>query len=137
MTDLVLTVDTVIDTYLKLRNKKEAIESETKEKVKGIKDNMAKLEGWIKEQADKQGVKSFKTDHGTAFLTTTDFAQVADWDAVLDYIKSNDAFDMLEKRVSKTAVRGYIEKNKTVPSGVNYGTRIDVNVRKPVAKADD
>ena len=107
MTDLVLTVDTVIDTYLKLRNKKESIESETKEKVKGIKENMAKLEGWIKEQADKQGVKSFKTDHGTAFLTTTDFAQVADWDAVLSFIKDNDAFDMLEKRVSKTAVRGY------------------------------
>jgi len=137
MTDLVLTVDTVIDTYLKLRNKKESIESETKEKVKGIKENMAKLEGWIKEQADKQGVKSFKTDHGTAFLTTTDFAQVADWDAVLSFIKDNDAFDMLEKRVSKTAVRGYIDKNKTVPSGVNYGTRIDVNVRKPVAKADE
>ena len=137
MTDLVLTVDTVIDTYLKLRNKKESIEAETKEKVKGIKDNMAKLEGWIKEQADKQGVKSFKTDHGTAFLTTTDFAQVADWDAVLGYIKENDAYDMLEKRVSKTAVRGYIEKNKSVPSGVNYGTRIDVNVRKPVAKVED
>jgi len=137
MTDLVLTVDTVIDTYLKLRNKKDSIESETKEKVKGIKENMAKLEGWIKEQADKQGVKSFKTDHGTAFLTTTDFAQVADWDAVLSFIKDNDAFDMLEKRVSKTAVRGYIDKNKTVPSGVNYGTRIDVNVRKPVAKADE
>lgn len=137
MTDLVLTVDTVIDTYLKLRNKKEAIEAETKDKVAGIKENMAKLEGWIKEQADKQGVKSFKTDHGTAFLTTTDFAQVADWDAVLSFIKDNDAFDMLEKRVSKTAVRGYIEKNKTVPSGVNYGTRIDVNVRKPVAKADE
>ena len=50
---------------------------------------------------------------------------------------NNDAFDMLEKRVSKTAVRGYIEKNKTVPSGVNYGTRIDVNVRKPVTKVDD
>jgi hypothetical protein len=137
MTDLVLTVDTVIDTYLKLRNKKDSIESETKEKVKSIKENMAKLEGWIKEQADNQGVKSFKTDHGTAFLTTTDFAQVADWDAVLSFIKDNDAFDMLEKRVSKTAVRGYIDKNKTVPSGVNYGTRIDVNVRKPVAKADE
>jgi len=135
--DMNLTVDEVINTYLKLRKKKEAIEAETKDKVKGIKDNMAKLEGWIKEQADTQGVKSFKTDHGTDFLTTTDFAQVADWDSVLEYIKNNDAFDMLEKRVSKTAVRGYIEKNKTVPSGVNYGTRIDVNVRKPVAKVDD
>lgn len=137
MADLVLTVDTVINTYLKLRSKKETIEAETRQKVKGIKDNMAKLEAWLKEKADDQGVKSFKTDHGTAFLTTTDFAQVADWDAVLDYIKTNDAFDMLEKRVSKTAVRGYIEKNKSVPSGVNYGTRIDVNVRKPVAKVVD
>jgi hypothetical protein len=137
MADLILTVDTVIDTYLKLRGKKEAIEAETKQKVKGIKDNMAKLEAWLKEKADDQGVKSFKTDHGTAFLTTTDFAQVADWDAVLGYIKENDAYDMLEKRVSKTAVRGYIEKNKSVPSGVNYGTRIDVNVRKPVAKVED
>ena len=40
-----LTVDEVINTYLKLRKKKEAIEAETKDKVKGIKDNMAKLEG--------------------------------------------------------------------------------------------
>ena len=90
--DMNLTVDEVINTYLKLRKKKEAIEAETKDKVKGIKDNMAKLEGWIKEQADTQGVKSFKTDHGTAFLTTTDFAQVADWDSVLEYIMNNDAF---------------------------------------------
>jgi len=44
---------------------------------------------------------------------------------------------MLEKRVSKNAVRGYIEATKSVPSGVNYGTRIDVNVRKPVTKVED
>ena len=98
---------------------------------------MAKLEAYIKEQADEQGVDSFKTGNGTAFLTTTDFAQVADWDAVLEFIKDNDAFDLLEKRVSKTAVRGYIEADKSVPSGINYGTRIDVNVRKPVNKVED
>mgnify|MGYP000055168363 FL=1 len=132
-----LNVDDVIKAYLKFRSQKEAIEAETKDKVKGIKDKMTKLEGWIKEKADELGVSSFKTDHGTAFLTTTDYANVADWDAVLTYIKENQAFDMLEKRVSKTAVRGYIEQNKAVPSGVNYGTRIDVNFRKPVNKVED
>ena len=132
-----MTVDQVIEAYLKYRNKKEALEAEIKDQVKELKDKMAKLEAWIKTKADAEGVTSFKTAHGTAFVTTNDYVNVADWDAVLHFIKENDAFDMLEKRVSKNAVRGYIEQNKTVPSGVNYGTRIDVNVRKPVTKVED
>ena len=132
-----LTVNKVIEAYLKLRSQKEVIESEAQEKVKGIKEQMAKLEAWIKNRADEEGVDSFKTARGTAFLSTTDFAQVADWDAVLEFIKDNEAFDLLEKRVSKTAVRGYIEEDKVVPSGINYGTRINVNVIKPANKAED
>ena len=132
-----LTTDKVIATYIKLRGQKEAIESEAKEKVAGIKANLLKLEAWLKNKMDAEGETSKKTPFGTAFITTTDFAQVGDWDAVLNFIKNNEAWDMLEKRVSKTAVRGYIDHNKTVPDGVNYGTRIDVNVRKPVNKADD
>lgn len=126
-----ITVDQAIATYMKLRLQKEAIEGEVKEKVSAIKSKMDKLEAWIKEQADAQGVTSFKTLHGTAFLTTTDFANVADWDAVLEHIKTNEAFDMLEKRVSKLAVRSYIEQYKQVPPGINYGTKLEVNIRKP------
>ena len=130
-------ISKVIDTYLKLRGDKETIEAEAKEKVSKIKEQMSKIEAYIKEQADKQGVDSFKTGSGTAFLTTTDFAQVADWDATLEFIKDNEAYDLLEKRVSKRAVRGYIEEQKEVPAGINYGTRIDVNVRRPVNKAEN
>jgi len=131
-----INVDSVIAAYMKLRSEKDSIEAATKERVSGIKAKMEKLEAWIKEQADLQGVTSFKTKHGTAFLTTTDYANVADWDAVLDFIRENEAFDMLEKRISKVAVRGYIDQNKTVPPGVNYGTRLDVNIRKPAVNAD-
>jgi len=129
-------VDDVIATYMKLRSQKESLEAETKERVAEVKAKMEKLEAWIKEQADLQGVTSFKTKHGTAFLTTTDFATVADWDAMLTFVRENDAYDMLEKRVSKTAVRGYIEQTKTVPPGVNYGTRLDVNIRKPTTTVE-
>lgn len=131
------TVDDVIAAYMKLRTQKELIEAEIKDKVKGIEEKMDKLEAWIKEQADAQGVTSFKTKHGTAFLTTTDYANVADWDAVLKFIREEEAFDMLERRVSKTAVRGYIEATKAVPPGVNYGTKLGVNIRKPTVKAED
>ena len=134
---MTVNVDDVVATYMKLRSQKEAIEAEVKDRVSTIKAKMEKLEAWIKEQADVQGVTSFKTKHGTAFLTTTDYANVGDWDAVLGFIRENEAFDMLEKRISKIAVRGYIEANKAVPPGVNYGTKLEVNIRKPVARVED
>jgi len=132
-----VTIEKVIDAYLKLRVEKETKDAKHREEVKLLKDKMTKLEGWIKTQADEQGVTSFRTEHGTAFLTTSDYANVADWDSVLRYIQKHEAFDLLEKRVSKMAVRGYIDLNKSVPPGVNYGTAISVSVRKPTVKAEE
>jgi hypothetical protein len=134
---MTVNVDEVIATYMKLRSQKDSIEAEVKDRVSTIKAKLEKLEAWIKEKADAEGVTSFKTKHGTAFLTTTDYANVADWDAVLGFIRENEAFDMLEKRISKIAVRGYIEQTKAVPPGVNYGTKLEVNVRKPAARVED
>jgi len=127
----------VIRTYMKLREQKSTIEAEVKERVSELKAKMEKLEAYLKTQMDAQGLTSFKSDFGTAFLTTTDYANVADWDAVLGFIRDNEAFDMLEKRVSKVAVRGYIEQTKAVPPGITYGTKLEVNIRKPGAKADE
>jgi len=130
-------VDQVIAAYIKMREKKSRMEAEVKAEVAKINEKLMRLEGWLRGKADEQGVTSFKTNHGTAFMTTVDFASVADWDAVLKFIKDNDAYDMLERRVSKTAVRGYIEANKSIPAGINYGTKLEVNVRKPTAKVED
>lgn len=130
------TVGEVIKTYMALREKKSELEAEVKERVAEVKEKMTKLESYLKVKMDETGLTSFKSDHGTAFLTTTDYANVADWDEVVQFIKDNDAYDLFEKRVSKMAVRGYIEQNKTVPPGVNYGTKLGVNIRKPTAKGD-
>lgn len=132
-----LTVDQVIAAYMKLRDKKAQIEAETKDKVKDIKTRMEKLEAYIKEKADEDGVTSFKTKHGTAFLSTVDFASIENWDATLDFVINNEAYDILEKRVSKAAVRGYIKEQNEVPPGINYGTRLTVNVRRPTATGDE
>lgn len=130
-------VGDVIRTYMKLREQKAVIEADAKDRVSALKAKMEKLEAYLKTQMDAQGLTSFKSDYGTAFLTTTDYANVADWDAVLKFVRETDAYDMLEKRVSKIAVRGYIEQTKAVPPGVTYGTKLEVNIRKPGAKSED
>jgi hypothetical protein len=132
-----VSIGDVIRTYMKLRDQKAAIEAQLKDQVAAIKVKMEKLEAYLKTQMDAQGLTSFKSEYGTAFLTTTDYANVADWDAVLNFIRENEAYDLLEKRVSKIAVRGYIERMKAVPPGINYGTKLEVNVRKPGAKVED
>ena len=129
-----LTVEQVIKTYIVLRRQKEEIEASVKDQLAGIRTKMDKLEAWIHAKSDETGVKSFKTNAGTAFLTTSDYASVGDWDAVLKFIKENDAYDMLNKAVNKTAVREYLELNKAVPNGVNFGTKISVSVRSPAKK---
>ena len=126
-----LTVEQVVGTYMKLRRKKEALENQVKEDLADIKAKMTKLESWLMQKADEDGVTSFKTAAGTAFVTTTDFANVADWDAVLNFIREQEAFDMLEKRVSKTAVRAYMDETGEVPPGITYGSKLGINVRKP------
>jgi hypothetical protein len=132
-----VTVDEVVAAYIKLRLKKEQMEAEVKAETKKIVEKMDKFEAWLKEQADAQGVTSFKTKHGTAFLKTTDYANVENWDAALKFILDTQAFDLLNKAVSKVAVRGYIDANKAVPPGVNYGTKIEVEVRKPATRVED
>jgi len=131
---MTVTVDAVIKKYMKLRSQKEAVEAETKQRVDDIKTAMAKLEAWLKTKLDADGLTSFKSQYGTAFLTTTDFASVENWDATLDFIREQEAYDMLEKRVNKTAVRGYIEATNEVPPGVKYGTKLGINIRKPTAR---
>ena len=130
-------VGDVIRTYMKLREQKTKLEATVKDDLTKLKTKMDKLESYLKAKMDEQGLTSFKSDYGTAFLTTTDYANVESWDKTLKFIRDNEAFDMLEKRVSKVAVRGYIEANKSVPPGITYGTKLEVNIRKPGAKAED
>lgn len=131
---MAVTFDRVIKEYVKLRDEKAAIEAEMKERVSDVKNKLGKLEAYLLQKLSADGSNSVKTDHGTAFITTTSYASVANWSAVLQFVKDQDAYHMLEKRVSKSAVVDYMEQHNEVPPGVEYGTRLSVNVRKPNAR---
>lgn len=131
---MTITVDAIVGKYIEMRDEVARIESEAKERANAVKANMMKLEAWLRLKAEQDGVESFKTVAGTAFFRTVDYAQVADWTVALEYIINKEAWDMLEKRVSKSAIRAIIGETKEVPPGINYGTKRELNVRKSTAK---
>lgn len=130
-----ITVDKVVKAYIKLRNEKDAIMEKAKQECEEISANLDKLELWLRERSVEQGVDSFKTPHGTAFIVEKDYASVSDWPALLAWVRENEAFDVLTRGVSKTVVREYIQENNTQPPGVNYGVKREVQVRKPKVSA--
>lgn len=123
-------VSEVVSKYLELRRAKEALDEEHKAKTDKIKKAMGQLESFFLGYFDKTGQTQLKTDEATVFVKTTDYAQVADWDAVLGFVTTNESWEFLEKRISKNAVKDYIQQHNEVPPGVNYGTKLSVNVRK-------
>tara|TARA_R110002012_G_scaffold302341_2_gene503197 strand:- start:301 stop:690 length:390 start_codon:yes stop_codon:yes gene_type:complete len=123
-------LDDVINLYVELRDKKAKIEKSVKEQTKPIKERMDKLEAYLLRELQTQGVTSFKTPGGTAFIATQEWATVSDWETALQFIRDNDAYDLLERRVSKIAVRTLVDEGNA-PPGVNYGTKLGVNIRRP------
>lgn len=125
------TVDTIIASYIKLRNDKQQKEAAHKAETKRIDEKLKKLEAWLHLKMATDGVKAFNTESGTAYTTTVEQATVSDMNALLEYIKENEAWHLLEKRVSKTGVREMLDADQDIPPGVNWYVTTAINIRKP------
>ena len=125
------TVDQIIGAYVKLRGEKEQLTARYKSEVKKLDERMSKLEVWLQMKMAMDKLNSINTDAGTAYKVNVEHASVADMDTFLDYVKKNDAWHLLEKRVSKTGVRAILDEGEPLPAGVNWYTSTAINVRRP------
>lgn len=123
-------IDEVITKYIALRDQKDAIAADAKEKTKAVEAGMGVIEAWLLNELNLQGLTTFSCDVGTAFVKTTDFANVADWNLTLEFIKANEMYQMLKKDVNKTAVKEFIDAHGVPPPGVNWGSKLEVQVRR-------
>lgn len=125
------TVDSIIAKYITLRNVKQAKKAAYEAEAKEVDTKLKKLEAWLHLKMSTDGVNAFNTDSGTAYTTKVEQATVSDMSALLEYIKENDAWHLLEKRVSKTGIRELLDADQDIPPGVNWYVASSINVRKP------
>lgn len=123
--------DLIVQRYVLLRDKKSQLKKAYEASVEDINAALERLEGAIKTQLDEMGAESIRTEHGTAFKKTSTSATVADWDSLLGFVRENERWDMLEKRVAKTAVDQYVEEFEDLPPGVNYRQVTTIQVNRP------
>lgn len=124
-----LNYDTASAKYLELRQEVERIEREAKVKTAHLKSIMLDIENWFAAKAQEEGLKTVPTKHGTAYWSTHYSAKAANPTLFKDYVIANQAFDLLETRVSKVAVKSFIEAHGAPPPGVDFAALQVFNLR--------
>lgn len=106
--------------YLQSRGELDELDREYKEKKAKVKEKMVALENWFTAKATEEGLKDIKTDHGTIYWSTHHSATVASREDFFNFCRDNNAWDLLEARASKTAVKSHIESTGEAPPGVTF-----------------
>lgn len=124
-------LQTLIDSYVKLRDKKEALIKEQKLHVKQLQDVMDEIEGFLRGHLKQQKVTSISSEFATAFLNRQRSATLADSGMFREHVIATGNFELADFRPSKDAVETYIsEHNGHPPPGVNWSIREVVQVQR-------
>jgi hypothetical protein len=111
--------------WISRREKIKEIEAECKARIGPLKEEMVQIEVALMKLMEKEGIKSMKTEVGTAYLSEMKTVSVADWPVVLEHIQEKERWDLLERRVPKSAALEYGD----VP-GLRIETFKKLNVRR-------
>jgi len=120
----------LVEIYIQLRDRRAQRKAAYENEDADDKTKQEKIEALLLVKFNEEGVESVRTEAGTAYKTTRVSTSVADRDAFFDFVRANNAFDMLEARASKDAIKQYRAANDDLPPGINWSEAIVVNVRR-------
>jgi hypothetical protein len=121
---------TVAAVYLKMRDKCAAINKTAEADVAAIKAQMITLESVMLSALTQVGADSIRTESGTIYKEEILLPSAEDWQLVYAWIKENDTFEFLHKRITADAVKSYIDQNGTPPPGVRVHREWKAHVRR-------
>lgn len=124
-------INKLVSVYTKIRDKRGEIKRAYEAEDNKLKADLEKIEAVFLNHLSKGNAESVRTDAGTFYRQKDVIPSASDWGVFYDWIKENDAFDALERRIKKTFIVDHMEANDgELPPGVSTFTRYVVRVRK-------
>lgn len=126
-----MSVDIVVERYVKLRDRKAELKKAYEKSVEDIDAGLNKLENYLLKQMQEQGAESIRTGSGTAYISKKTSATVSDKDAFKNFLaEQDDPFVFIDLKANKPAVEEYSKEHQDVPPGINWTVINAVNVRR-------
>ena len=124
--------DQVVEAYVATRDEIAVLNKQHKEKIAVMDELQTKRVKWLQEKLDESGDESAKTAHGTYFKKKTEYVGVNDMDAFITFLKENEAWDLLNKAVNKSAALERMGEDRDLSKvpGLKYSSEIEVQIRR-------
>lgn len=116
--------------FVDFRDQKEQLKRRQTDEMEPFNTILEAIENRLLARLQETGQDSAKTKFGTAYKKTGSSTKVADWNVLIDYIKKNDAFDLLVKNVAKEAVKARLDETGELVPGVDIVTFVTAGVRR-------
>jgi len=116
--------------FVSLRDKLAEFDEAARQKRKKIVDLMTLVENQIMSALDATGQESARTEFGTASITVRHYASCSDPDAFVDFVRENDAWELMERRAASIPCRAWAEEHGQLPPGVNINSVRGIGVRR-------
>jgi len=122
---------TLLKVFIALRDRRAARKADFQADDLDDRTKQDKIEVEFLRRFNERGIDNVSArDVGTAYKSTRSSATVADWDNFLGHVQENDAWELLERRVNKTAVEQFKAVNSDLPPGVNWSETQVINFRR-------
>lgn len=126
-----LDTEECVRVYLMLREARERAKDRHEKRDKELRGHQQVIEGALGAHMQRFHTEGLNTKFGTIFTAHQSTARVADKDAFLSFVKTNDEWQLATIGANKATVSQYLEEHEgNLPDGVDYSTRIVVQIRR-------
>lgn len=126
-----ISVDRIVSAYIKVRDKKNEVTRELKEREAEYDQKLDTLKAALLEHCEEVGAETVRTKAGTFYRTVKKRFWTSDWEALNEFILEHEAVDLLEKRIHQGNMKSFLEENPDLlPPGLNADSEYTVNVRR-------
>ena len=123
--------DRLTAAYIKMRDKRKLLAAEFERADSEIEAQMAMVEEELMKICRELGADSISTEHGTVYRTVKTRYETTDWESMYNFIKEHDVLQVLERRISTTNMKQFLDENPDVmPIGMNINRKYTVTVRR-------
>lgn len=123
-------VERLVRVYLKMKNKRDEITAELKEKEADLKEQMEKVKSALLDYCKENGLNGARTDDGTFYRTVTTKYWSSDWNALGEFVVEHNVPELFEKRLHQGNVKQFLEEHpdESLP-GLQADTQYQVSIR--------
>ena len=121
----------VVERMIHIRDARAALKAKYEGEDQKLKEQREKGEAWLMNELQTSGATGLKFDCGSVSQTTTMQASIGDWGALSRFIVENNEVDLLQHRVSTTALKAYLEAaGDKVPPGIKVTNIRGIAIRR-------